>query len=130
MSNSVKYHLIPHISELQTARQMYEALNRLYESKDISRNLTLRNQLHNMKMENSESATSYLMRVSQIRDQLATIGDVISDKELVTTTLNGFPTFWIPFVQGVCEEAGYPSLISYGQIAHTKNLDLQTNIRD
>jgi hypothetical protein len=71
---------------------MYEALNRLYESKDISQNLTLRNQLRNMKMENSESVTSYLMRVSQIRDQLAAIGDVISDKELVTGTLNGFPT--------------------------------------
>jgi hypothetical protein len=55
-----------------------------------------------MKMENSESVSSYLMRVSHIRDQLATIGDVISDKELVTTTLNGFPTFWIPFLQGVC----------------------------
>jgi hypothetical protein len=35
MSDSVKYHLIPHISELHTARQMYEALNKLYESKDI-----------------------------------------------------------------------------------------------
>jgi hypothetical protein len=102
VSDSVNDHLVPHISELQTARQMYEALNRLYESKDISQNLSLRNQLHNMKMENSESVTSYLTRVSQIRDQLATIGDVISDKELVTTILNGFPTFWIPFVQGVC----------------------------
>ena len=98
MSDSVKDHLIPHISELQTSRKMYEALNRLYESKDISQNLTLRNQLRNMKMDNSESVTSYLMRVSEIRDQLAAIGDVISDKELVTTTLNGFPTFWIPFV--------------------------------
>jgi hypothetical protein len=64
VSDSVKDHLIPHISELQTARQMYEALSRLYESKDINRNLTLRNQLHNMKMENSESVTSYLMRFS------------------------------------------------------------------
>jgi hypothetical protein len=72
---------------------MYEALNRLYESKDISRNLTFRNQLRNMKMDNSKSVTSYLMRASQIRDQLAAIGDIISDKELVTTTLNGFPTF-------------------------------------
>jgi hypothetical protein len=89
---------------------MYEALNRLYESKDISRNLTLRNQLRNMKMDNSESVTSYLMRVSQIRDQLATIGDIISDKELVTTTLNGFPTFWIPFVQGVTTTLnGFPT---------------------
>jgi hypothetical protein len=32
VSNSIKYHLIPHISELQKARQMYEALNKLYES--------------------------------------------------------------------------------------------------
>ena len=61
-----------------------------------------------MKMDNSESVTSYLMRVSQIRDQLAAIGDVISDKELVTTTLNGFPTFWIPFVQGVCARSKLP----------------------
>jgi hypothetical protein len=48
------------------------------------------------------------MRVSQIRDHLAAIGDVISDKELVTTNLNGFPTFWIPFVQGVCARSKLP----------------------
>jgi hypothetical protein len=108
VSDSVKDHLIPYIFELQIARQMYEALSRLYESKDISWNLTLRNQLRNMKMDNSESVTSYLMGVSQIRDQLAAIGDVISDKELVTTTLNGFPTFWIPSVQGLCARSKLP----------------------
>ena len=48
------------------------------------------------------------MRVSQIRDQLAAIGNAISDKYLVTTTLNGFPTFWIPFVQGVCARSKLP----------------------
>jgi hypothetical protein len=106
--DSIKDHLIPHISELHTTRQMYEALNMLYESKDISLNLALRIQLCNMKMENSESVSSYLMRVSQIRDQLAAIGDVISDKVLVTTTLIGFPTFWIPFVQGVCARSKLP----------------------
>jgi hypothetical protein len=108
VSDSVKDHLIPHISELQTTRKMYEALNRLYESKDISHNLSLRNQLCNMKMENSKSVTSYLMRVSHIRDHLAAIGDVISDKDILTTTLNGFPTFWIPFVQGVCARSKLP----------------------
>jgi hypothetical protein len=87
---------------------MYESLSRLSERKDISHNLSLRNQLRNVKMENSESVTSYLMRVSHIIDQLATIGDVISEKELVTTTLNGFPTFWIPFVQGVCARSKLP----------------------
>jgi hypothetical protein len=34
--DSLKDHLIPHIFELQTTRKMYEALSRLYESKDIS----------------------------------------------------------------------------------------------
>ena len=34
--DSVKDHLIPHISELQTPKKMYEELNKLYESKDIS----------------------------------------------------------------------------------------------
>jgi hypothetical protein len=108
VSDLVKDHLIPHISKLQKTRQMDEALNRLYESKDISHNLTLRNQLRNMKMENSESVSSYLMRVSQIRDQCVAIGDVISDKELVITNLNGFPTFFIPFVQGVCARNKLP----------------------
>jgi hypothetical protein len=108
--DSVKDHLIPHICELQTTRKMCESLNRLYERKYIRWNLALRNQLHNMKMENSESVSSYLMRVSQIRDQLAAIGDVIGDKELVTKTLNGFPTFWIPFVQGVCARSKLPKL--------------------
>jgi hypothetical protein len=108
LSYLVKDHSIPHTSELQIARKMYEALSRLYERKDISKNLALRNQLHNMKMENSESISSYIMRVSQIRDQLASIRDVISEKEIVTTTLNGFPTFWIPFVQGMCARSKLP----------------------
>jgi hypothetical protein len=64
VSDLVKDQLIPHISELQIARQMYEALSRLYESKDISQNLALRNQLRNMKMDNLEFVTSYFMRVS------------------------------------------------------------------
>jgi hypothetical protein len=41
--DSLKDHLIPHISKLQTTRKMYEALNRLYERKDISQSITLRN---------------------------------------------------------------------------------------
>ena len=61
VSVSVKDNLIPHISKLQTTRKMYEALNGLYESKDISWNLALRNQLRNMKMDKSESVKSYLM---------------------------------------------------------------------
>jgi hypothetical protein len=43
--DSVREHLIPHIAELKTAKKMYNALVKLFESKNISRKLALRNQL-------------------------------------------------------------------------------------
>ena len=42
---------------------------------------------------------NYFMKISQIKDQLAAIGDPVEDDELVTTTLNGLPPSWDPFVQ-------------------------------
>ena len=62
LSESIKDHLIPLVSELSTPKEMFDALSRLYESKNISRKLTLKHQPINV-------------RVPQIKDQLATIGD-------------------------------------------------------
>jgi len=81
---------------------MFDALIRLYEIKNTSRKLTLRHQLRNVMMNMSKIVSNYFMRISQIKDQLAAIGDSVDDAELVTTTLNGFPSSWDPFVQGIC----------------------------
>jgi hypothetical protein len=32
----------------------------------------------------------------------------VDDVELVTTTLNGFPSSWDPFVQGICARCKFP----------------------
>ena len=45
----VKGHLIPHISELKSAKAIYDALVELFESKTTSIRLALRNQLHCIK---------------------------------------------------------------------------------
>jgi hypothetical protein len=100
--DSVKYHLIPHIVELKTAKEMFDALVGLFERKNTSRKLALRNQLCCIMMTKSDSVATYFMKVSQLRDQLKTIGDTIDDAELVTMTLNGFPSSWEPFVQSIC----------------------------
>jgi hypothetical protein len=34
--------------------------------------------------------TSYLTRVAQVKDELATVGEVVSDSELVRIALKGF----------------------------------------
>jgi hypothetical protein len=108
LTDSIKDHLIPNVSELKTPKEMFDALTRLYESKNTSRKLTLRHQLRNVTMNKSETMVNYFMKISQIKDQLAAIGDPVEDVELVTTTLNGFPPSWDPFVQGICARRRLP----------------------
>ena len=108
MTNSIKDHLIPNVSELKTAKEMFDALTRLYESKNTGRKLTLRHQLGNVTINKSETIANFFTRISQIKDQLAAIGDPVEDVELVTTTLNGFPPSWDPFVQGICARRKLP----------------------
>ena len=39
-------------------------------------------------MANAEGVISYLTRISQVRDELAAMGEVVPGSELVRTTLN------------------------------------------
>jgi hypothetical protein len=87
---------------------MFDSLTKIYERKNTNQNLTLRHQLKNATMNKSETISNYFMRILQIKDQLAAIGDSMDNDELVTTTLNGFPSSWDPFVQGICVRSKLP----------------------
>ena len=89
--DSVRDRLVPQISEKTTARRMFKTLKKLFEHSSINVTLTLRNQLSNMKMTNSEDIASYLMRITELRDELKSSGDNLEEKDLVMTTLNGIP---------------------------------------
>jgi hypothetical protein len=86
---------------------MFDALKGLYESKN-TRKLTLRHQLRNVMMNKSDIVSTYFVNISQIKDKLETIGDSVEDAMLVTTTLNGFPSSWDAFVQGICARRKLP----------------------
>jgi hypothetical protein len=66
--DSIKYHLIPHVSSLTTPKKMFDALSRLYEGNNINKKMTLRTQLKSVKMQSSETIQSYFTRVSQIKE--------------------------------------------------------------
>ena len=70
IADSIKDHLIPHVSSLRTPKEMFDPLSCLYEGKNINRKMTLRTQLKNVKMQDSKSIQSYFTRVSQIREQI------------------------------------------------------------
>jgi hypothetical protein len=107
--DTIKDHLIPHISEKKTANEMFDALVSLYQSENKNRKMILRNKPKSIEMTRSDSITSYLMKVTQIRDQFATVGEKVADVELVNMALNGFPTSWEPFVKGICAHENIPN---------------------
>jgi hypothetical protein len=53
-------------------------------------------------MYNSKTINSYFSRVNQIKEQIATISDLVEEEYMVMTTLNGLPRSWDAFIQGIC----------------------------
>ena len=72
MVDSVMDQLVPQVSSLKTPNMFY-SLTKLFEGKNINRNMTLRNQLKNVKIQNAETIQSYFTRVSQIKEQLEAV---------------------------------------------------------
>ena len=53
--------------------------------------------------------TFYLTRISQVRDELATIRGVVFGTELVHTTVNGIAKPWAIFVEAIVVRENLPS---------------------
>ena len=51
----------------------------LYKGKNLNIKMTLRNQLKNVKIHNSETMQSYFTRVSQIKEQLEVVKDNVEE---------------------------------------------------
>ena len=53
--DSIKDHLIPQVSSKKTPKQMYDALSKMYEGRNIDRKMNLRTQLKGTNMSKGES---------------------------------------------------------------------------
>ena len=45
IADSIKDHLIPHVSSFKTPKEVYDALTKMFEGKNINQKMTLRNHL-------------------------------------------------------------------------------------
>jgi uncharacterized phage infection (PIP) family protein YhgE len=89
IADSIKDHLIPYVSSKKTPKEMFDALSKLYEGKNINRKMNLITQLKNTKMQKGEMIQEYFSRISEIKEQLKAIEDTIDEDEFVITALNG-----------------------------------------
>ena len=81
---------------------MFDALTDMFEGKNINKRMTLRNQLKGVKMKKEKTMQSYFSKVSQIKEQLEAIGDMVDEAEVVMATLNSIPREWDSFTRGIC----------------------------
>jgi hypothetical protein len=107
--DSIKDHLIPYISHLDSSKRMYDALTNLFSVRNIGQVTSLKNELCDMKMNDDDSITSYFVRISQLRDQLQAIEEITSEKELVNIVLNGLPKTWDAFSGSMNTRKEYPT---------------------
>jgi hypothetical protein len=64
--------------------------------------MVLRNKIRSVQMSRFDNVTSYLMRITQVCDQLAAIRDKTEDTGLMNVALNGLPKSWEPFIKAFC----------------------------
>ena len=69
IADLVTNQLVLKVSSLKTPK-MFDSMTNIFEGKNKNWNMTLRNQLKNVKIHNAETMQTYFTRVSQIKEQL------------------------------------------------------------
>ena len=103
--------LIPHIAEKATTHEMWGTLKNLYEAKNESMKMALKEKLLGLKMLREESVVSYLTRVTQIKDELVVVGEIVAESKVVRIALRGVAAVskdWEVFVKCIVARENLP----------------------
>ena len=99
--DGIKDHVIPHVRGKYHAYEMWEASTKLYQSSNENGKMVLKEKLNAIKMKGFKGVVTYLTCIIDVRDELASIGEIVAEIEFVRTTLHGFPKSWEVFVEGI-----------------------------
>jgi hypothetical protein len=75
------------LSGKKTAKDMWEALIKLYQSDNQSRKMLLKEELRSTKMAKEESVVTYLTKFTQIRDELTVVGEAVDEMQVGENSL-------------------------------------------
>jgi transposase InsO family protein len=88
---SVSDAVIPHIETVTSPSLCWTILKNLYESDSTARKIVLRNQLNSLRLEDDGSVAEFIMKAQTMLNQLASIGVIIPNGELMTNILANLP---------------------------------------
>jgi hypothetical protein len=71
--DSVKDNMMPLIGHIRTAKELFDALENIYENKAPTQKRILKKQLRTLKMEKDKNISTLFSKIAQTRDQFTTI---------------------------------------------------------
>ena len=103
--------MVGHIHELETAKDAWDALERLYSTNTRARKLQLKNELNNMKKERNMLVNDYVLKIKKVFDALGSIGAPTDYDDLVSAVLNGLKDDekWKPFSTSIYVRENFPN---------------------
>ncbi len=84
---------IPYVVDVVGPKQRQKILKDLYEFQNVTRALYLNNKLHVLKVGGVGSVQNFIKNVKEIVTQLASIGKVVLDQEIMHIVLGGLPSY-------------------------------------
>jgi hypothetical protein len=93
--------VIPHIFHLDSPNEVWNALKELGESTGNASRFLLKNKFYKMSMQETSSMAYFLFTIKDLLGQIAGVGDVMRDEDVILIVLNALLDSYEIFVQSV-----------------------------
>ena len=116
---SIKETLIPYVLKLESSKEIYEKLVELFSKGSTKEIISLRQKLYKLRIL-KEGIIPYPMEIFAIRDQLLKLGEVMSDREILTMVQNSLPKEWRGFTSSIDGREEAMTIQSLGKIEESR----------
>lgn len=106
---SVKDNVTLQIRDCKTSVEIWTTIKNLYQTQNTSRVMALKSKLFSMRMNKNETIVAFVARIKDVKDALGNIGEVVSDFDLVSITLNGMRDEFQMFITGLAAREKAPT---------------------
>ena len=90
----VRDHIVSSLHGKDTPFSMWKTLRDLHQNSNDERKLALKDKLRRIKMEEGNTSSTYLNKLTTCRDELGNVGITTVDDDMVILALLGLPKSW------------------------------------
>lgn len=115
--------LYVHVKDAKTTKQLWQKLQQMFDDAGFSRRIMLLRNLISIRLETSDSMTSYITQIIETGQKLSRTGFVVNDEWIGCLMLAGLPEKYFPMLMAI-EHSG---IAITADVVKSKLLDLTGN---